>query len=74
MNWMYLLRMSFGILHIDEDFTAASFQRVYSEHSRLQHLVAVRLDTCNDTWCGETFCRACGRATINTSLSESKTP
>lgn len=68
---MYLLCMSFRILHIDEDFTTASFQGVYSEHSRLQHLVAVRLDTCNDTR-GETFCSACGRTRINTSLSESK--
>lgn len=41
--------MSFGILHVDEDFPAASFQGVYSEHGRLQHLVAVRLDTCRDT-------------------------
>lgn len=46
--------MSFRILHIDEDFAAASFQSVYSEHGRLEHLVAVRLNTCNDTWCGET--------------------
>lgn len=68
---MYLLCMSFRILHIDEDFTAASFHGVYSEHSRLQHLVAVRLNTCNDTR-GETFCSACGRTRINTSLSESK--
>lgn len=66
---MYLLCMSFRILHIDEDFTAASFRGVYSEHSRLQHLVAVRLNTCNDTR-GETFCSACGRTRINTSLSE----
>lgn len=40
--------MSFRILHIDEDFAAASFQSVYSEHGRLEHLVAVRLNTCND--------------------------
>lgn len=64
---MYLLCMSFRILHIDEDFSAAGFHGVYSEHSRLQHLVAVRLDTCNDTR-GETFCSACGRTRINTSL------
>lgn len=63
--------MSFGILHIDEDFTAASFQSIYGEHGRLQHLVAVRLNTCKDTWCDETFCRACGTATINSSISES---
>lgn len=68
---MYLLCMSFRILHIDEDFAAASFHGVYSEHSRLQHLVAVRLNTCNDTR-GETFCSACGGTRINTSLSESK--
>lgn len=67
MEVMYLLCMSFRILHIDEDFTAASFGGVYSEHSRLQHLVAVRLNTCNDTR-GEMFCSACGRTRINTSL------
>lgn len=32
---MYLLCVSFRILHIDEDFAAASFQSIYSEHSRL---------------------------------------
>lgn len=63
---MYLLCMSFRILHIDEHFTAAGLHGVYGEHSRLQHLVAVRLNTCNDTR-GETFCSACGGTRINSS-------
>lgn len=44
-----LLLVSLGILHIDQDLTTASFQGVYREHSWLQHLVAMRLDTCTDT-------------------------
>lgn len=50
----YLLRMSFRILHVDEDFPAARFHGVHREHGRLQHLVAVKLDTCNDSRGGET--------------------
>lgn len=39
--------MSLRILHVDQDLTTASFQSFHSEHSWLQHLVAMRLNTCN---------------------------
>lgn len=50
-----LLFVSLRILHIDQDLTAASFHSVHGEHSRLHHLVAMRLNTCNDTDRGYIF-------------------
>ncbi len=42
-----LLFVSLRILHIDQNLTTASFQSFHSEHCWLQHLVAMRLNTCN---------------------------
>lgn len=43
----YLLCVSLGILHVHQHLAAARLQRLHCEHCRLHHLVAVRLDTCN---------------------------
>lgn len=42
-----LLFVSLRIFHIDQDLTTASFQGFHGEHSWLQHLVAMRLNTYN---------------------------
>lgn len=42
-----LLLVSLRILHIDQDLTTAGFKSLHGEHSWFQHLVAMRLNTCN---------------------------
>lgn len=59
-----LLFVSLRILHIDQDLTTASFQSFHSEHSWLQHLVAMRLNTCIETERGDIFCKLWGNATF----------